>query len=463
MAERPNILVFYTDDHAQWASGCYGNQEIKTPNLDHLAETGVLMQNAFTPTPVCSPSRACFHTGRLASQHGVHDYLASGLPDVAEVDWMGDEISIAQILKKVGYQTALSGKWHLGEGHGVPAGYDSWFSLGTDYPMNHGQPRRYNVNGVLEERTGHLTRNITDEAIRYLRNIDEEKPFFLFVGHYATHSPWEGHPERLVEQYRECSFDDIPEDSMYPFGRMNLESTDPTRSDPQEALAQYYAAVSQIDEGIGHVLDELEALDLREDTLIVYTSDHGLNCSQHGVWGKGNGTLPLNMLEESIRIPMIFNHTGKLYDHQIRDEYVDHMDLFRTLLTYAGVRLPEALEKEKKFPGKSFTPLLTNRNLSEPWRDVQFGEYGNMRMIRSKQYKLLRWYPDGAEENLLFDLHNDPRETTNLFLDPEYEVLIKDLTRRMELYFYHYQDAVKSGLNVLDLPRHNTTEAWRNP
>ena len=105
----------------------------------------------------------------------------------------------------------------------------------------------------------------------------------------------------------------------------------PTRLDPREALAQYFAAVSHIDEAIGRLLDELDALQLREQTLVVFTSDHGLCCGHHGLWGKGNATLPLNMLEESIRVPLIFNQPRDLFAKQRRSEFVDHLDLFQTI------------------------------------------------------------------------------------------------------------------------------------
>jgi choline-sulfatase len=307
---RPNILLFVTDDHAQWALGAYGNREIHAPTLDYLAKTGVRMANAFTPTPVCSPARACLLTGRLASQHGLHDYLASTDPEVDGVDWLGDEIMLGQLLQEAGYQTGYSGKWHLGRDEHPQPGYDSWFTLGRGYPILHQGPHAYGENGEHVTIAGRPTQVITDRAVDFLRGVGEERPFFLTVGYYATHSPWRDHPPRLVSQYADCTFDDIPADEMHPFGRQNLESTDPTRDDPRAALAQYYAAVSEIDEGVGRIVDELAGSGLLDNTLIIYTADHGLNCGHHGIWGKGNGTLPLNMVEESIRVPLILWQRG---------------------------------------------------------------------------------------------------------------------------------------------------------
>lgn len=171
----------------------------------------------------------------------------------------------------------------------------------------------------------------------------------------------------------------------------------------REALAQYYASVTRLDEATGRLLDELEALGLRENTLVVYTSDHGLCCGHHGIWGKGNGTLPLNMVEESIRVPMIINHPGRVSAGQRLNEFVDHLDLFQTLVAYAGAELPEG--RKGSYPGRNMWPLLDEQEGGADWRTVQYGEYGNVRMIRTHTHKLVRRYPDGPHE--LFDLDSD--------------------------------------------------------
>jgi arylsulfatase A-like enzyme len=237
---------------------------------------------------------------------------------------------------------------------------------------------------------------------------------------------------------------------------LNSESLHPTRANRREALAQYYAAVSQIDEQVGRLLDELETQELTADTLVVYTSDHGLNTSHHGIWGKGNGTHPYNMLEESIRVPLILCQPGTLLGGQARDEMVTHCDLFQTILDHAGVSLRE--ENRPCYPGRSFRALCRG-DAREEWPDEVFGEYGNLRMIRTRRHKLVRRYPDGPTE--LFDLHRDPRETCNLLNDAAERVLANDLEARLSAYFSKYEDPERSGLRVMDLPRHNSNEAWR--
>lgn len=451
---KPNILLFLTDDHAQWALGCYGNQEIRTPSLDYLASRGVRMANAFTPTPVCSPARACLLTGRYASQHGIHDYLGSGNPEINSIKRMAAETTLAQLLQAAGYQTALSGKWHLGQDEFPQPGYDHWFTLGRKYPVPHEGPVEYGVDGEHRLQTGRISDVVTDQALNFLRQMAAEHPFFLQVGYYATHSPWEGQAERLVDSYRSATFADIPADETYPFGRQNLESRNATRFNRREALAQYYAAVTEIDAGVGRLLDYLEATGQLHNTIVIYTSDHGLNCGHHGIWGKGNGTLPLNMVEESIRVPLIFYGPDHLFAGQSRAEMVDHLDTFQTILEAAGLSQPAG-----QYAGRSFWPLLCESGDRPLWRQQQFGEYGNVRMVRTNRFKLVRREPAGLHE--LFDLTNDPRERQNLFADPACQPIVTELTQAITAHFSQYEDPQKSGLNVREQPHHNFTEAWR--
>lgn len=458
MTDRPHILVIMSDDHGQWAAGCYGNSELHTPTLDYLATTGVRMANAFTPTPVCSPARASFFTGRLPSQHGLHDYLQETEESVKQHIWMADEVTLAELLSASGYKTGLVGKWHCGQGEQRQPGFDYWFSLGPGQGGHRG-PHTYWDNDQPVELTGYKSTIVTDHALEFLRTCNGETPFFLFVGYTATHSPWLNHPERLIVPYRTCTFKDIPNDITYPFGRLTRGPRPQNRLNRHELLAQYYGAVSEIDEQVGRILDYLDGHELRENTLIVYVADHGLNCSHHGIWGKGNATRPLNMLEESIRIPLIFNCPSRLYPGQVRAEFVDHCDLFQTLLNCADVTLSKELLEERRYPGRSFKPLLEGTGLPT-WKTEVFGEYGNVRMIRTRTHKLIRRYPDGPCE--LFDLLADPRETINLFSAPEQQPLVQELTTHLNAFFSQYEDPIKTGLRVRELPMHNPVEAWRD-
>jgi arylsulfatase A-like enzyme len=452
--DRPNILVVMTDDHGQWATGCYGNKEIHTPTLDHLASTGTRFANAFTPTPVCSPARASFLTGRLPSQHGMHDFLEETLPEVNSRAWLRDEVTLAQLFREAGYECALSGKWHCGGSEERQPGFDRWF-----------QTQRYEVPGRLYPRNSpdapieNQTQAITDNAVAFLRERDPHRPFFLFVGYTATHSPWTGHPERLVSQYRGATFEEVPDGPMYRFGSQARESTSETRCNRRQALTQYYAAVSEVDEGLGRILDELDTQGLRESTTIVYTADHGLSCGHHGIWGKGNGTDPQNALEQSIRVPLIVSLPDAGFPGQVRTELVDHCDVFQALLDLVGIVLSLADREKRRYPGRSFAPLLRGEALPD-WKDRVFGEYGNLRMVRTRKHKLVRRYPNGPHE--LYDLMADPLEEANLFFEEDQKARVQELTASLDEFFAYYEDPSKSGLPVRELPRHNSMEAWRS-
>ena len=446
-----NIIVFFSDDHAQWALPCYGNREIISPSLDYLAAGGAVMQNAFTPCPVCSPARASFWTGLYPSQHGIHDHLAEDDPAVQATDWLAGRTLLAERLKAAGYATALCGKWHCGSGESPKAGFDYWHSAWRQTPKYHNETNLYSDQGEVTRRRGTDARIISEAAIDFLRQRPSGQPFFLFVGYATTHNPWINRAERLVAQYRQASSDDIPADAPYPFGDAGTHPVAP--SDPREALAQYYASVSMIDEGVGQILDELRAQQASDDTLIVYTSDHGLNMGHHGLWGKGNGSQPLNMLDESIRVPLLIHYPAEIPGAS-RDEFVTHCDLHATLLDFAGVPLPD----EAIYPGRSFRSQLAGA--ADPaWRDVYFGEYGSVRAIRDRRHKLLLRHAGGP--NLLHDMREDPRETVNLYEAPGCQAHVARLERQLEDFFERYQSAAHTGLLGDALPVHNRHEAWR--
>lgn len=450
----PNIIVFFSDDHAQWALPAYDNREIHAPNLTHLARTGVVMQNAFTPCPVCSPARASFWTGLYPSQHGVHDHLAEDSADVGATDWLTGMTTLAQRLHNAGYTTALAGKWHCGAGEIPKPGFDFWYSAWRKTPKYDSPINKYSDQGAVVTRRGTDTRIISEAAVNFLRARDRRNPFFLFVGYAATHNPWINRPQRLVAAYRQASFCDILDEAAWPFG--SAGSHPPAPADPREARAQYYASVSMIDAGVGRLLDELDAQRARAETLIVYTSDHGLNLGQHGIWGKGNGSEPLNMLEESIRVPLILNQPGVVDGGQRRAEFVTHCDLHRTLLDFAGAA-PHADATQSQLPGRSIKPILLGEPATD-WRNVYIGEYGTVRAIRDRRYKLVR----RAEGDLLHDLQSDPREAVNLIDDADCRLVVERLRALLDAFFTRYEVAAHRGMRGDALPIHNRREAWRS-
>lgn len=467
MAEPPNILVFLTDDHGPWSIGCYGNREAHSPTMDYLARDGARMRNAFTPCPVCSPARASFYTGRLPSQHGIHDWIHE--PDEAtgrQHPGLAGQTHIAQRLQAAGYETAQIGKWHCGQSWDPKPGFDRWFSYG-DFQFPHRGDIKMSDQGRVFDFHGYQTPLFTDKAIDFLRTRTRARPFFMFVGYVDTHTPYDEHPQRLVSRYRDCTFADIPRET---FSRAHHHinfgwAHDPDSEAERTARAQYYAAVSMIDGQMGRVLDELDSQGDLDNTLIVYTADHGNMCGHHGLNTKGNATIPQNFLEESIRIPMLFRWPGHVPAGRAHDPFVDLCDLHQTLLAVAGARPDAARRDETDAPGRSFLPLLEG-GAQDDWEDVYFGEYGNARCMRTRTLKYVQRFPgpNGSFGDELYDLGEDPRETRNVIAEADYADARQDLPARLEAHFTRYEIAGRSGREIEKLPLCNAgQQPWRLP
>ena len=449
--ERPNILVVMTDDHAQWAARCYGNSELITPSMDHVAHTGTRFANAYTPTAVCSPSRASFWTGTIPSWHGVHDYLQN--PEHPGITGQG---TLAAALKNEGYRTALIGKWHChSRQHSTPQPhFDRWFTHTQGASARRG-PQWFMDQDQIVEHHGHQAPIVTTAAVEFLQQAQaSEQPWFCFVGYTDTHTPLSGLPERLVEPYRRASFQDIPDETLpachgTPRNVMR-------RSQAHEKVAQYYAAVQWIDEQFGRLLDELDSLDARSQTLVIYTTDHGHCTGHHGIMTKSNCTVPQNFLEESIRVSLLVSGPGVPAGCVIESP-VDHCDSFAALLDWAGAAPPDTAPR----PGRSWRALL-DTPAADDWRTSQICEYANARMIRAGRYKLIRRYrgPGGTWPDQLFDLQADPRETRNVLDEHADDPAIAAMDRELAAHFQRYAHPDRHGLAFDKLPLPNATPAW---
>jgi len=422
--------------------------------MDWLAATGTRYANAYTPCPVCSPARASFWTGKIPSAHGIHDHIAA--PDHPGLD--GQE-NLAGHLQAAGYRTGLCGKWHGHKtGKQPQPGFDFWFSQwgGTNARFGD-QP--FSENGERREHHGHQAPVVTDAAIRFLRGQTTDAdpaPFFLFVGYTETHSPFSTLPERLVAPHRA---EQPPAIRREPFESIHGTASTPApeqESEYREQLAQYLASAEMIDAHVGLVIDELENLGLLENTLIVYTSDHGHMNGQHGLLCKGNATTPQNFLEESIRIPMLIRPPAGLDQGAVSELKIDHCDLHATLLDAAGLEV----RAQRGIPGRS---ILDPAALAE-WRTDQICEYGNARMILSGDgLKLIRRYPgpNGHFGDECYDLPADPRETRNVIDQPEYAERIAALDLRLEAWFSEHEIEGHEGRTVGEKPPFNPNEPWR--
>jgi arylsulfatase A-like enzyme len=456
---KPNIVVFLTDDHGHWTLPCYGNREVRAPSLSYLAETGTVMDAAYCPSPVCSPARACFYTGRFPSAHGIHDWIPEADDDGSFPHIDGMPGNIGERMREAGYTTALAGKYHCNHAGANPLGFDFWFTQKP--PLGHGSfgKQQWHDNGGIVGTDGYLGTVITDAALRFLRERDRSKPFFLVVGHISTHTPHKDEPERLVAPYRGAAFGDIRREGFsgaHGRGRF-LPRTD--EADWREQTAQYYAAVSSIDEQVGRVLDALDDEGCADGTLVVYTSDHGHMNGQHGLHTKGNATVPVNFLEESVRVPLIFRGPGVPAGRRL-DRFADHCDLYATLLDVAGAPAADAAPDGTRLPGRSYRAALEGGSV--PAKALQFGEYGNARMVRDVRYKLIRRYkgPHGRCGDEFYDLESDPRERENRIGRAEYAAEVERLSAEIERFFATHAREDNSGLDLDNLRRLHSSSPW---
>ena len=447
--KKPNVVFVLTDDQGVWAAGCYGNSEIRTPNIDRIAATGIRLENFFITIPVCSASRACFLTGRIPSQHGVHDFLTGKAAVGPEAKtFMDEEVCYTDVLNEHGWTCGLSGKWHLGHAMLPQHGFSHWYA----HPHGAGQYNDQEMirNGEVEKSDGYFSTVITDDALAFIdRHADEDEPFYLSVNYTAPHAPWTGHPQDIVDSYYDCAFETCPQEDVHPWAIVP-RSNDPAKADPttlglsdnlgnRESLKGYFASVTAMDLEVGRLLDRLEDLGIRDNTLFIFASDNGYSCGHHGFWGKGNGTNPVNMYENSIKVPFVASHPGVIPEGIVQSALIASYDFMPTLLEYLDLPIPDT-----NLPGESFVQTLKGKD--DPGRDsiVVYDEYGYCRMIRTERWKYVHRYPDGPNE--LWDLVNDPGERENLIDEAGHEELINELKARMESFFGKYVDADKDGI-----------------
>ena len=450
---QPNVLFVLTDDQGVWAAGCYGNPEIRTPNIDRLAETGVRLENFFVATPVCSPSRATLLTGRIPSQHGVHDWIKGAVnAGPRGVQFLEGEVAYTDILARHGWTCGLSGKWHLGDSQIPQHGFTGW------YVHQSGGGPYYNApmvrHGQLRNEPGYVTDLITDEAIRILdRYAEGGYPFYLGVHYTAPHSPWlDNHPKEVVDSYDDCPFDSCPQEPIHPWAK-GQELTE-KHLGSRESLKGYFAAVTTMDHNLGRLLDRLAELGLRENTLVVFLSDNGFSCGHHGFWGKGNATKPRNMYENSIRVPAIFSHPGRLAEGRVEDAIVSAYDFMPTLLDYLELPAPSGCN----LPGRSFLPVLRGESQTAREDVIIYDEYGPVRMIRTEEWKYVYRHSYGPHE--LYDLTHDPDERRNLADDPSQKERIAELRERMDAWFDRYVIPTRDGLREDGTIHGQTKRVW---
>jgi arylsulfatase A-like enzyme len=423
---------------------------VRTPHIDALAAEGLRFENFFCTSPVCSPARASLFTGRIPSQHGVHDWLCGGNidcplgescgPDRA-IPYLRGLTSFTQRIAENGYTCGFSGKWHLGDSLHSQHGFSDWFahpqhgaSYYRDPPMCRG--------GQVVTTQGYSSDIFTDNALRFLQEqTGHAQPFYLSLHFTAPHSPWgrPHHPAPIYDEYfRHCAFDSVPRLPMHPW-QISSERGD-TEARRRELLSGYFAAVTAMDLNVGRLLQYLDETGLNANTLLLFTSDNGMNMGHHGIYGKGNGTFPQNMYDTSVKVPMLIRMPGMAAGTPLG--LYSHYDLFPTLMDLLHLPDPQRAER----PGTSLAPLLAGKNENEDPAIVVYDEYGPVRMVRTRSSKYVHRYPYGPHE--LYDLTADPNEDTNLYGCDGYETTLTDLRARLEDWFLKYVDPAQDGAKL---------------
>lgn len=471
-AAPPNIIFIMADDHAERTISAYGGGINLTPNIDRLADEGVIFTNSFVANSICGPSRASILTGKHSHKHGV---TGNAKP------WDSTQVIFPRVLKNAGYQTALIGKWHL---NNRPADEYDYHKIltGAGKQGFYYNPEFYSSDNGIETMLGYSTDLITDEALRWLEEArDPEKPFLLLVQYKAPHVP-RMPPLRLLSRYANATIpepptlhDDLSTRSYYA-GRVNFfldrfhplpayGTYDPKQQniylarmtddqlreyhsviDPQNEAYQrlleageladsaamrsyvyqrfikdYLRIVDALDENIGRLLAWLDGDDeLKENTVVVYASDQGYFTGEHGYAEKRL------MYEQALAMPLLMRWPARIQPKERVDALVQNIDLAPTFMEMAGVEVPADVQ------GRSLVPLLGG-DVPGDWRESVYYHYfdhmihqvGRHAGVRTDRYKLIHFYTDDVWE--FYDLDEDPLEVRNVYDDPAYASAVADL------------------------------------
>jgi len=505
--KRPNIVFIMTDDHAAQAISAFGHpisQLAPTPNIDRIATNGAKFYNNFCTNSICGPSRAVILTGKHSHING---FRMNG--DVFD----GSQATLPKFLKEAGYSTALFGKWHL---HGLPEGFDDWNIL-VD------QGNYYNPDFIKGTDTtrieGYATDIVTEMGLSWLKEKGKSgKPFLLMVQHKAPHRNWMPAPRHLnlydsvkfplpdtffpefkdqvaAQQQQQTIYKDMYEghdlkmsmekgsDSLRhnpwttDFHRMTREQRDiwnkayRGKNDAfhnaklsgkaldewkgQRYLQDYLATIASVDEGVGRILDYLEKSGLAENTIIVYTTDQGFYLGEKGFFDKRF------MYEESLAMPLLIQYPKEIPAGSEVTALTQNLDFAPTFLDFAGAPIPEEMQ------GQSMRALLTQKLKGEDFRDAIYYHYYDFPAfhmvkkhygVRTANYKLMHFYDD-IDEWEMYDLEKDSRELTNIYNDPDYAEIRKELHHTLESLQKKYR---VSSTEFEKAPKERIDRAYRN-
>lgn len=463
-AERPNIVLIFSDDHAYQAISAYGDARklIETPSIDRLAKEGVRLDRCVVSNSICGPSRACLLTGKYSHMNGFYNNTNSRFD--------GTQVTLPKLLQAAGYQTALVGKWHL---ISDPTGFDYWHILP-------GQGVYYNPpmikNGQRTQHQGYTTDLISDFSIEWLKNRDRKKPFLLMSQHKAPHREWApalrhlGHnkdreypePATLFDDYAnrglavkdqdmtiEKTFTQLDAKLVPPpslnaeqlktwnafyeprneaFRKAKLSGKDLVRWRYQRYMHDYLGCVMAVDEAVGKMLKFLDDEGLAQNTLVIYAADQGFYLGEHGWFDKRW------ILEESLRTPCLVRWPGVAKAGHVTSDITSLVDFAPTFLEAAGVKIPEDIQ------GKSFVPVLKGATPKD-WRSsfyYHYYEYPTPHRVRphegvvTDRYKLVHFYLPDVDYWELYDRQKDPNEIKSFYADPAYADTVKELKTELD-------------------------------
>lgn len=417
----PNIVFILTDDQAPTAISAAGHPHLRTPHIDRLFADGATFVNSFVTTPVCSPSRAGLMASRYSTELAIPDWIHPnrepnlGL-DPALPTW-------PEALQEHGYSTALVGKWHLGTAerfHPTKMGYQKFVGFLTGGTRV--KDPTLEVDGENRKLTGLTTDILTNEAIKFLRS--GRQPMLLSLHYRAPHSPWLPVADEDWAPYKNL-------DPKLPHPHVpNLD-----HSRVKDMTRRYLASVASIDRNVGRLLASLDETGLSNNTVVIFTSDHGYHMGHHGLWYKGNAQWQLtelpaqrwpgippkqrpNLYDQALRVPTAVRWPDVIKPGTIISQTITNLDWYPTLLAMAGL----VEDADSEIRGRSFLPLI--RGHAGDWNNDLFSQYDmrhgattQMRAYRTPRWKLMvDFHNKGREE--LYDLHSDPHELTNLLESP---------------------------------------------
>ena len=457
-----NVVVIVGDDHATGVLGSLGNKIINTPNLDRLSSEGIVFANAFANSPLCSATRQSLLTGKYPHAAGV-TLLTTSFPE--------EQVTLADHLKQFGFKSAIIGKNHfnnnLNHGFDVKVERRDYFKYLEEHPSRE-VPDSISVRPPWKPFRDHAriwlnadafpSDKFDDEsigtyyaksAVEFIVN-NKDNRFFLWLGFHEPHSPF-NFPIEYADKYR-------PEDMPFPSGSpeddefIPLVFKDLTEEERKGIISAYYTSVEYLDKNVGLVLDGLKDAGLADNTLVVYLGDHGYLLNDHKRFEKHM------MWEEAVKAPLIIRSGDHRPVKSLREEMVEFVDVAPTITDILGV------EKMDENHGYSLTPFFEKESLE--FRDVVFSEFlaDNKAMVRTEEWKyiyttgerdLAQGYatgnPPSGIRHRLYDLENDPGETTDVSKDPANQEILETLQQKMIDIFemtHPKANEIPAGLSV---------------